>query len=101
MELARMSSTPFVQGNGRSKEWRWNREGELPAKPKNALLKLTRREKEVLLLLVTGLSNKAIAEKIFVSAGTVKTHTLHIYQKMNVINRSSAILKAVESGWVI
>lgn len=101
MELARISSTPFVQGNGRSKEWRWNNESELPAKSKNILLKLTLREKDVLLLLVTGLSNKAIAEKIFVSAGTVKTHTLHIYQKMNVVNRSSAILKAVELAWVV
>ena len=74
---------------------------ELPARSKKTLQLLTEREKEVLFLLVTGLPNKVIAEKLFVSDGTVKTHTLHIYQKMDVGNRSSAILKAVELGWVV
>ncbi|MEP7373986.1 MAG: LuxR C-terminal-related transcriptional regulator [Chitinophagaceae bacterium] len=101
LELARMSATPFVQGTGRKKEWRWNDPEALPVKSKKELLLLTERERSVLLLLITGISNKIIAEKLFVSADTVKTHTLHIYQKMNVDNRSSAILKAVELGWVI
>ena len=101
LELARMSAAPFVQGTGRTKEWRWNDPGELQVKSKKALLLLTEREKEVLFLLVTGLPNKGIAQKLFVSAGTVKTHTLHIYRKMDVDNRSSAILKAVELGWVV
>ncbi|MFI5128956.1 MAG: LuxR C-terminal-related transcriptional regulator [Chitinophagales bacterium] len=101
LEFAKISAIPFVQGTGRSKEWRWNDPGELPVKSKKALLLLTEREKEVLLLLITGLSNKMIAEKLFVSADTIKTHTLHIYQKMDVGNRSSAILKAVELRWVI
>jgi DNA-binding CsgD family transcriptional regulator/transcriptional regulator with GAF, ATPase, and Fis domain len=101
LELARISTAPFVQGNGRTKEWRWKSIEELPARSKKTLLLLTEREKEVLFLLVTGLPNKGIAEKLFVSAGTVKTHTLHIYQKMDVDNRSSAIIKAVELGWVV
>ena len=101
LELARMSAVPFVQGKGRTKEWRWNSIEELPATSKKALQVLTEREKEVLFLLVTGLPNKMIAEKLFVSAGTVKTHTLHIYQKMDVDNRSSAILKAVELAWIV
>jgi DNA-binding NarL/FixJ family response regulator len=101
LELARMSAGPFVQGKGRTKEWRWNSIEELSAKSKKMLQALTDREKEVLLLLVTGLPNKMIAEKLFVSAGTVKTHTLHIYQKMEVDNRSSAILKTVELGWIV
>ena len=41
-----------------------------------------------------------MAEKLFVSPATVKTHTLSIYQKMDVANRTAAILKAVEWGWV-
>jgi DNA-binding CsgD family transcriptional regulator len=101
LELARISGAPFVQGTGRIKEWRWSDQGELPVKSKKALLLLTEREREVLFLLITGLPNKGIAQKLFVSAGTVKTHTLHIYQKMEVGNRSSAIIKAVELGWVV
>ena len=101
LELARMSAGPFVQGTGRTKEWRWNNTEQLRVKSKNLLSMLTEREKDVLFLLVTGLPNKTIGEKLFISADTVKTHTLHIYQKMEVGNRSSAILKAVELEWVI
>ena len=101
LELARISATPFVQGKGRTKEWRWNNMEEMPARSKKTLQYITEREKEVLILLATGLPNKLIAEKLFVSAGTVKTHTLHIYQKMDVDNRSSAILKAVELRWIV
>ena len=100
LELARKSGTPFVQGTGRTKEWRWNDMEQLSAKSKKQLSLLTEREKDVLLLLVTGLPNTGIAEKLFVSADTVKTHTLNIYRKMEVGNRSSAILKAVELGWI-
>jgi ATP/maltotriose-dependent transcriptional regulator MalT len=49
--------------------------------------------------MISGLSNKCIAEKLFVSAGTVKTHTLNIYNKMDVSNRTSAIMKAIELNW--
>ena len=101
LELARITGTPFAQGTGRTKEWRWHSLGELPVHSKKALLLLTEREKEVLFLLVTGLPNKLIAQKLFVSDGTVKTHTLHIYRKMDVGNRSSAILKALELGWIV
>jgi len=49
--------------------------------------------------LVTGLPNKSLAKKLFVSDATIKTHTLNIYKKMDVVNRTSAILKAMEWGW--
>ena len=101
LEFAKISGSPFVQGTGREKEWRWNNADELRASSKKNLAMLTEREKDVLFLLVTGLPNKTIGEKLFVSADTVKTHTLNIYRKMDVANRSSAILKAVELGWVI
>jgi DNA-binding CsgD family transcriptional regulator/transcriptional regulator with GAF, ATPase, and Fis domain len=101
LELARMSATPFAQGTGRLKEWRWTNPEELPIQSKKGLLILTEREKEVLFLLVTGLPNKMIAKKLFVSPVTIKTHTIHIYRKMEVSNRSSAILKAVKLGWIV
>jgi DNA-binding CsgD family transcriptional regulator len=101
LELGRMKARPFVQGIGGKKEWRWNTFEELSPISGKALLMLTDKEKEVLLLLVSGLPNKRIAEKMFVSPGTIKTHTLHIYGKMDVGNRSSAILKAIGLGWVV
>jgi DNA-binding CsgD family transcriptional regulator len=101
LERAKISAAPFVQGTGRTKEWRWNDQEHLTARSKKELLLLTEREKEVLFLLVTGLPNKMIAQKLFISAYTIKTHTLHIYQKMKVPNRSSAILKAVELHWIV
>ena len=100
LELAKISSKPFVKTEGNRKEWHWcNEEGLSPASGK-ALQLLTAREKEVLFLLVTGLSNNVLAERLFVSAATIKTHTLSIYQKLDVANRTSAILKAVEWGWI-
>ncbi len=100
LELAKISSRPFVKTEGSQKEWRWCNEKELNPVSRGAMQQLTEREKEVLLLLITGLTNKALAEKLFVSPTTIKTHTLNIYQKMDVPNRTAAILKAVEWGWV-
>lgn len=50
-------------------------------------LGLTQREQEVLTLLVQGLSNREIGEKLFISEGTVKTHIHNIYQKAGVSSR--------------
>jgi len=99
LELANISSKPFVKTEGTMKEWRWRSEEDLLPASKKALKLLTEREKEVLFLLVTGLPNKSLAKKLFVSATTMKTHTLNIYKKMDVVNRTSAILKAMEWGW--
>ena len=100
LELANVSSKPYSKPEGSKKEWRWCNEENLPASSKKTLTLLTEREKEVLFLLVTGLSNKGLAEKLFVSSTTIKTHTLNIYKKMDVANRTAAILKAVECGWI-
>jgi len=99
LELANISSKPFVKTEGTMKEWRWRSEEDLLPASKKALKLLTEREKEVLFLLVTGLPNKSLAKKLFVSDTTIKTHTLNIYKKMDVVNRTSAILKAMEWGW--
>ena len=99
LELANISSKPFVKTEGTMKEWRWRSEDDLLPASKKALKLLTEREKDVLFLLVTGLPNKSLAKKLFVSSTTIKTHTLNIYKKMDVVNRTSAILKAMEWGW--
>jgi DNA-binding CsgD family transcriptional regulator len=100
LELAKLSSKPLSKIEGSQKQWCWCDEQELSSRSKKALQQLTVREKQVLFLLATGLSNKELASRLFVSSATIKTHTLNIYQKMDVSNRTSAILKAVEWGWV-
>ena len=55
---------------------------------------LTERELEVLGLIAEGHSNQEIAEKMFVTVGTVKAHVSHIYRKFDVRSRTQAIVKA-------
>lgn len=57
-------------------------------------LNLTHREHEVLQLLTKGLSNAEIAEKLFLSLSTVKTHVSNLFIKMDVKSRAQAIEKA-------
>lgn len=57
---------------------------------------LTAREKEVLQLLVDGLSKKSISEKLFLSFHTVDTHLRNIYAKLQVNSRSGAIAKVLK-----
>jgi DNA-binding NarL/FixJ family response regulator len=57
--------------------------------------KLTRREIEVLLLLVEGLSQSEIAEKLFISPKTVGKHIEHILAKLGVHSRAQAVALAV------
>ena len=59
-------------------------------------LGLSQREVEVLQLLSQGYSNQEIADKLFVSLNTVKTHIQKIYQKLNAKRRTQAIQKARE-----
>ena len=61
-------------------------------KKKETLKKLTKREKEILSELVNGLSNKEIAEKMFISIRTVDTHRANIMTKLNV-NKTAALVK--------
>ena len=64
---------------------------QAPAKPE--MEKLTPREREVLDLVVYGLSNKEIAERLSVTVEAVRFHLKHIYQKMHVHTRTEAALK--------
>jgi ATP/maltotriose-dependent transcriptional regulator MalT len=60
--------------------------------------RLTRREVSILKRLETGLSNKEIAEAIFLSEGTLKWHLHNVYSKLDVKNRSGAMMRARTLG---
>jgi two-component system, NarL family, response regulator LiaR len=62
--------------------------------------KLTRREREVLELIVGGRSNKRIAFELGISEKTVKTHVGHVLAKLGVTDRTQAALLAVRDGLV-
>jgi signal transduction histidine kinase/DNA-binding CsgD family transcriptional regulator len=61
---------------------------------------LTEREREVLRLLVEGLTNRAISERLSVSLETVKSHVHHIMQKMRVKDRTQAAVVATRQRWL-
>ena len=66
----------------------------------NQFNSLTRREKDVLLLVTQGENNKSIAEKLVVSEITVKCHLNNIFKKLNVSNRTQAVLLAMQMNLV-
>jgi DNA-binding NarL/FixJ family response regulator len=66
----------------------------------NEEIGLTNREKEVLICLVEGLSNKDIAERLFISDKTVKIHVSKIFKKLNVKNRSQVVMAAMNQQLV-
>ncbi len=61
---------------------------------------LTRREREVLNLLVEGSTNRMIARKLSVSVETIKSHVRHIMQKMHVQDRTQAAVTATRQHWL-
>jgi DNA-binding NarL/FixJ family response regulator len=64
-----------------------------PAK-QAAVAQLTPREQEVLRLISTGLTNRDIAQQLFISEGTVKTHVTHLLNRLNLRNRSQLAIYA-------
>lgn len=61
---------------------------------------LTEREREVLRLAAQGHTNKAIGKVLHISEATVKTHLKHIYSKLNVPDRASAVATALQRGLI-
>jgi LuxR family maltose regulon positive regulatory protein len=57
---------------------------------------LSERELEVLQLIAAGKSNSRIAQELFVTAGTVKTHIRNIYRKLDAHSRTQALVRARE-----
>jgi NarL family two-component system response regulator LiaR len=61
-------------------------------------LRITRRELEILELIAQGLSNREIAEKLFVSENTVKTHSSRVFDKLGARRRTQAVQLGKEFG---
>lgn len=65
---------------------------------KAPVITLSARETEVLALVGQGLSNPDIARELFLGEATVKTHLLHVFEKLGVSDRTRAVTKAMELG---
>jgi NarL family two-component system response regulator LiaR len=63
-------------------------------------LGITPREHEILGLIATGLSNREIGERLFVSENTVKTHSSRLFEKLGVNRRVQAVVKGRELGLI-
>ena len=69
-------------------------------KEENFLDALTHREEEVLELLTQGITYKGVANKLCISETTVKTHVNNIFQKLQVNDRTQAVLYAINNGFL-
>ena len=63
-------------------------------------LGVTARELEILGLIAAGMSNREIAEKLFVSENTVKTHSSRLFGKLNARRRTQVVQRAKEAGLI-
>ncbi len=63
-------------------------------------LGISKREYEVLQLMADGLSNQEIADKLFISLSTVKTHSSNLFQKLGAERRTQAIQNAKSAGLI-
>ena len=63
-------------------------------------LSITKRELEILGLIALGLSNREIAEKLFVSENTVKTHSSRLFDKLSARRRTQAVQRGKEMGLI-
>lgn len=68
-------------------EWKKNADNKLTIPQSTITFDLTRREETVLQLLVAGLNNEEICEKLYVTNNTLKKHILNLYRKMGIHNR--------------
>ena len=72
--------------------------GDEPPPPPPQVDGLSERELEVLRLLATELTGPEIAQRLFVSLNTLRTHTKHIFTKLDVTTRRAAVRRATERG---
>ena len=86
--------------------WRWSPSNQQDSKSESPpvgpekvrQLGLSQREMEVLMLMAEGYSNQEIADKLYVSLSTVKSHASNLYSKLDVRRRTQAVSKAQELG---
>lgn len=71
-----------------------------PARPRRDLAAITDREREVLTLVGTGLSNTEIAERLFISVATAKTYLTRLLSKLDARDRVQLVIIAYEAGLV-
>ena len=77
-----------------------NKSMNLPFSNNDPIVPLTLREKEVLKFVAQGSNNQEIADKLFVREVTVKTHLNSIFKKLNVSNRTQAVLLAMQMNLI-
>jgi two-component system, NarL family, response regulator LiaR len=70
----------------------------IPDEKKREDLSITRREMEILELIARGMSNREIAEKLYVSENTVKTHSSRVFDKLGARRRTQAVQLGKEFG---
>jgi len=100
LDLERLGNSPAVPLARRLREARGKPGNQGRSTGSGLGEQLTRREVSILKRLESGLSNKEIAEAIFVSEGTLKWHLHNVYSKLNVKNRSGAMAQARTLGIV-
>lgn len=61
---------------------------------------LTKREQEILTLMAAGHSNQEIAAALYIASGTVRVHVHAILQKLDVRDRTQAVILAMQNGWI-
>lgn len=71
---------------------------QAPVEKESNVFGLSERESQVLSLVVEGLSNQEIADRLFLSQDTVKTHLRHVMEKLRVSDRTQAAVKAIRHG---
>jgi len=82
-EIAVLTAQPFALNEERLRE-----------------LSITKRELEILELIAQGMSNREIAEKLFVSENTVKTHSSRLFDKLSAKRRTQAVQIGKELGLI-
>ena len=99
MRAAAAGETPIDAAVTRRLVDRWAEleDGHLGSAPP---LDITDREREVLTLLAQGLSNRDLAERLYLSEATVKTHVSSLLAKLGVHSRVQAVILAYERGVV-